>query len=74
MSPRGSATWCALCFEPCTDSGARTCACAEGGHVVATLPTDSNLGRVAAIAALSDDPVFRRAVKRAAFLVRGGAA
>lgn len=67
-------TWCALCFAPCTDSGARTCRCAGGGHVRGTLPTASNLGLVAAIAALSDDPVFRRAVKRAAFVVRGGAA
>lgn len=69
---RGSVTWCALCFEPCTDSGARTCECGGGGRVRATLPTSSNLGLVAAMAALSDDPVFRRAVRRAAFVVRGG--
>lgn len=40
----------------------------------ATLPTASNLGLVAALAALSRDPVFRSAVRRAAFVVRGGVA
>ncbi len=69
---RGSVTWCALCLEPCTETGARTCECAGGGHVRARLPAASNLGLVAAIAALSDDPVFRSAVRRAAFVVRGG--
>jgi hypothetical protein len=74
VSARGVATWCALCLEPCTDSGARTCECAGGGHVRATLPSSSNLALVAALAALSGDPVFRSAVRRAAFVVRGGAA
>lgn len=70
----GCVTWCALCLEPCTETGARTCECGGGGRVRAALPSSSNLELVAALAALSDEPVFRRAVRRSASVVRGGEA
>ena len=61
---------CALCGTSCTPTGARTCDCEPGPRVEAALPRSSRLAEVAALAALDADPVFRSAVRRAAWLRR----
>lgn len=62
---------CARCGTDCDETGARRCDCEPRVATVA-LPAGSQLARVAVLAALLGGD--RRAVRDAAWLVRGGAA